>query len=107
MSKKTSKMIDNFLKLRNKLKNKRKKVLVEYKSLGTDSKKRKICGYAYIGENRIEIEKKSTAKEQLRFISHELIHLAFPDAKESEVLRAETIIACTLWNEGYRKVNLK
>lgn len=107
MSKKTSKMIDDFLKLRNKLKNKRGKVLVEYKSLGTDSKKRKICGFAYIGENRIEIEKKATAKEHLKFIVHECAHLGAPDLKESEILRLENVIASTLWNEGYRKVNLK
>lgn len=103
----TDSLIKEYKKSIKKLKTKKKRVKVEYKSLGTDSKKRKICGWAYIGDNRVEIEKNSTAKELLRFLVHELSHLSFPDATESEILRAERTIALTLWNEGYRKVNLK
>lgn len=101
----TNKLIKEFEKAQKRLR--KNKIIVEYKSLGYDSKKRKICGYAYINDNRVEIEKKAKAKETLKFLCHELTHLAFPLAKELEVLKAESIIANTLWNEGYRKVILK
>lgn len=91
----------------NKRRDKRNRVKVEYKSLGTDSKKRKICGWAYINDNRIEIEKKSNAKEIICYIVHECAHLAAPDLTEPEILRLERVIALTLWEEGYRKVILK
>lgn len=63
-------------------------------------------GLAWLGENKIEIHTDLPIKERLFVICHEVAHLAFPEAKESEILRFEKMIGQTLWDQGYRKVDL-
>lgn len=82
-------------------KGKPNKVKVKYRKLGRE----RAWGQAMIGENFIEVDPRLDERRMLRVITHELCHLAFPNASETQVLEAEKIVGQTLWDLGYRKQN--
>lgn len=79
-----------------------KKVEVVERGLGRE----KCDGLAWIDENKIEIDKNLVGKERLGVIIHELAHLAFPDKSEKAILAFETMAKNTLWDMGYRWVEI-
>ena len=82
-------------------KKKVKKIKVIYRKLARE----KVEGWAHLNKDKIEIDERLVGRKRLRVLVHELTHLAFESATESEVLNAERIIGNTLWQEGFRKVD--
>lgn len=78
------------------------KVEVIERGLGRE----KCDGLAWIGENLIEIDKNLVGKDRLGVILHEIGHLAFPNASETQILKFEKMARDTLWDLGYRHVEL-
>lgn len=70
-----------------------------------DLSREDVWGWAYHGLNLVELEKTMNGKQRLSILVHELAHLAFPKASESQIRKAEQIIGGTLWKENYRKVD--
>lgn len=60
-------------------------------------------GFAYLGENLIEIEGRLPPKRKLVAEVHELYHSIFNDDSEANARKAERI-AHFLWKLGYRKM---
>lgn len=83
---------------------KKKDIKVEAKKLGRRRYKGyQIIGWAEEGTNKIEIDSRLKKLQRLQTIIHEILHLAFPAASESEILKAEKMIGNTLWKQGYRR----
>lgn len=57
--------------------------------------------------NIIEIHYTLKGRTRMRKMIHELVHIVFPDANESQVKEAEKIIGNELWKQGYRWTDLK
>lgn len=70
-------------------------------------KRERVLGQVFFDDHLIEIEERLKPKAWLAVLVHEATHLAFPDASEAEVLKAERIIAGVLWQAGVRRVFLK
>ena len=86
--------------------NRRKKrdIRVEAKKLGRRRYKGyQIIGWAEEGANKIEIDSRLKKLQRLETIIHEILHLAFPNSSESQILKAEKMVGRTLWKQGYRK----
>jgi hypothetical protein len=62
-----------------------------------------VDGFAYIGENRVEIEPRLPPKAKLLTHVHELWHIVTGDDSEVGARRAEKI-GKVLWKLGYRQV---
>jgi hypothetical protein len=85
------------------MKNKRPKYIIPivYKKLGRS----KAWGLAYKDESRIEVDSTLRGKRRLLICIHELAHIAFPNASEKAITRAEKIIGYNLWIQNYRQVD--
>lgn len=97
---KTDKLIVKYKKAKDKLEYLR--ISYKYKNLGF-VRGGKVLGFAYIGENRIEIDKSLKGKEELEIFLHESTHLISPSALESKVDFIGKTLAEILWKAGYRK----
>ncbi len=53
----------------------------------------------------IEIDPRLPPKQWLLRLVHEAVHAAFPDASETEVLKAERVIGGILWRAGVRRTH--
>jgi hypothetical protein len=105
MAKKTKDDLDSVIKKYKKSKEKLEylKINYKYKNLGF-VKGGKVLGFAYIGEDRIELDKSLEGKELLEIFVHEAGHNIFPRKAESEIDFMGKTIADLLWRAGYRKV---
>ena len=74
-------------------------VKVREKKLGREG----ADGFAYLGQNRIEIDPRLPPKARLLTEVHELYHILFDDVSEPNARKAERI-GHFLWREGYRKM---
>lgn len=54
-------------------------------------------------DNLIEIEPRQTPRGYFFCLIHELIHAAFPDLSERQVIKKSNLIAKALWKANYRK----
>lgn len=79
------------------------KIKVVERGLGRE----KAYGQAWAGQNLIEIDKNIMGKLRFSTLLHELLHVIFPEATEREVLLAERKMTKVLWEQGYRRVELK
>ena len=66
----------------------------------------KALGICYVGDGLIEIDPRQTPLNYFKTIIHELLHEAFPNMSEKEVIRVTTLIARGLWKKNFRKVSL-
>lgn len=98
---KTDKLITKYKKSRDKLDH--LKISYKYKNLGFLNGG-KVLGFAYIGEDRIELDKSLKGKELLEIFIHETGHNLFPKKSEKEIDFMGKTIAEILWKAGYRKV---
>ena len=78
------------------------------KKLGRHRVKRKghfyyADGFAYLGENKIEIDPRISPKRKLKTHVHELWHIITGDDRETGAYRAERM-ANVLWKMGYRQL---
>ncbi|MGV0949138.1 MAG: hypothetical protein ACOYB3_00555 [Azonexus sp.] len=51
----------------------------------------------------MEVDPRLSPKDYLDTVVHEALHLLFPKAKETKILRAGTSVANLLWRLGYRR----
>jgi hypothetical protein len=52
----------------------------------------------------IEIDPRLSPQRELETLTHESLHLAFPDMSEKEVDRAGKVVSAVLWQENYRRI---
>lgn len=76
-----------------------KRFRVKYKKLD------EAYGYAIVGTDCIEIDKSINGKKHLEILTHEMIHLLWPDETEEEVERKSIMMTNTLWNQKYRRID--
>ena len=83
---------------------KRPKVKVIWRPLG----KERAWGQAETDPARpvIEIDPRLSPKRELETLTHETLHVAFPEMSEKEVDRAGKVISAVLWQENFRRVLL-
>lgn len=77
----------------------RKLILAERK-LGRE----RAVGQAFPDEGLIEIDPRLEPRQWLSTLVHEAIHIAYPNAEERSVARAERIITRILWRAGIRRI---
>lgn len=77
----------------------RKLILTERK-LGRE----RAAGQAFPEDGLIEIDPRLKPRQWLSTLVHEAVHIAFPDADERSVARAERIITRILWRAGIRRI---
>lgn len=98
----TKELIKEYKNSKRRLKNSIRKVKVEFKPLGYDAKQHKIMGWAFLDENRIELDNSLKGKELLIFAAHEICHLLFWDCPEYQIEKAGVTLGNTLWDLGFR-----
>ena len=83
---------------------KKPKVKVIWRPLG----KERAWGQAETDPARpvIEIDPRLSPKRELETLTHEALHVAFPEMSEKEVDRAGKVISAVLWQENYRRILL-
>jgi len=81
---------------------KAKKVKVIWRPLG----KERAWGQATTDPAHpvIEIDPRLSPRRELETLTHESLHLAFPEMSEKEVDRAGKVISTVLWQENYRRI---
>jgi hypothetical protein len=52
----------------------------------------------------IEIDPRLSPQRELETLTHESLHLAFPEMSEKEVDRAGKVVSAVLWQENYRRI---
>lgn len=77
----------------------RKLILTERK-LGRE----RAVGQAFPEDGLIEIDPRLEPRQWLSTLVHEAVHIAFPDADERSVARAERIVTRILWRAGIRRI---
>lgn len=80
---------------------KTKHVKVVSKKLGRE----KADGQAFQSKNLIEIDPRLKSKEYFATLLHELLHLAYPNLSEDEVLIGEKMMIDCLWEQNFRQVD--
>lgn len=78
----------------------RKLILTERK-LGRE----RAAGQAFPEEGLIEIDPRLKPRPWLSTLIHEAVHVAFPDADERSVIRAERVITRIIWRAGIRRIH--
>lgn len=78
----------------------RKLVLTERK-LGRE----RAAGQAFPEDGLIEIDPRLKPRQWLSTLVHEAVHMAFPEAEERSVARAERVITRILWRAGIRRIH--
>ena len=66
-----------------------------------------VDGYADTDTKEIFIDSRLKNKRAIIVLCHEVGHQVFPEMSEKEIERLGRIMGTTLWDEDYRKVNLK
>lgn len=65
----------------------------------------KAWGIAHSDDNTIELDIRLKGKKHLEILTHEALHLLFPEMEEEEVIQKSIILTNVLWKEGYRRVD--
>lgn len=80
------------------------KIKVIWRKLG----KERAWGQAETDPARpvVEIDPRLSPKRELETLTHEVLHVAFPEMSEKEVDRAGKVISKVLWEQNYRRVLL-
>lgn len=80
------------------------KVKVIWRKLG----KERAWGQAETDPVRpvVEIDPRLSPKREIETLTHEVLHVAFPQMSEKEVDRAGKVISKVLWEQNYRRVLL-
>ena len=83
---------------------KKPKVKVIWRPLG----KERAWGTAETDPARpvIEIDPRLSPRRELETLTHEAIHICWPEMGEKEVDRAGKVISAVLWQENFRRVLL-
>ena len=76
-----------------------KSVKITEKKLG-----KRVLGWAYYDEPRIEIDSRLRHKLQQEVLLHELLHIALPQLDEETVTQTAEWMAMHTWRFGLRRV---
>lgn len=78
-----------------------KKLILSERKLGRE----RAAGQAFPEDGLIEIDPRLKPRQWLSTLVHEAVHMAFPDADERSVARAERVIIRILWRAGIRRIH--
>lgn len=78
-----------------------KKLILTERKLGRE----RAAGQAFPEDGLIEIDPRLDARQWLSTLIHEAVHMAFPEAEEKAVARAERVITRILWRAGIRRIH--
>jgi hypothetical protein len=78
-----------------------KKLILKERKLGRE----RAAGQAFPDDGLIEIDPRLTPRQWVSTLVHEAVHMAFPQAPEQSVVRAERIITGILWRAGIRRIH--
>ena len=81
------------------LSNRKPKIRIKYRKLG----KEKAWGIAH-SDGLIEIDPSVKSKKHLEIVIHEVLHILFPEASESEIENKSITLTKILWSEHYRRI---
>lgn len=65
---------------------------------------KRVWGYAYINQDKIELFNGLKGKKHLEILIHEKLHLMFPDLEEKAIVRHSRDLCSLLWSEDYRRI---
>lgn len=64
-----------------------------------------VWGTAKYSRNPIiEIDKTLKGLPHLTILTHEALHLCYPEMGEAEIRRSAKVLASVLWGQGYRRI---
>lgn len=78
-----------------------KKLVLTERKLGRE----RAAGQAFPEDGLIEIDPRLKPRQWLSTLVHEAVHMAFPEAEERSVARAERVITRILWRAGIRRIH--
>jgi hypothetical protein len=78
-----------------------KKLILKERKLGRE----RASGQAYPDDGLIEIDPRLMPRQWLSTLIHEAVHMAFPEAPEPSVAKAERVITQILWRAGIRRIH--
>ncbi len=67
----------------------------------------RAVGQAHTDEKLIEIDPRQKPYDWGDTLTHEAMHVAYPDMSEDEIARGSRIVWRTLWRAGVRRVHVK
>lgn len=70
-----------------------------------ERKLRKYLGYAYIGEDKVELDPTQKPRQYLDTLIHEILHLMYPEDSETKISRNAATITHHIWKKGYRRLD--
>lgn len=76
-------------------------IKVKYSKLGRN----KAWGFAHSLDNTIEIDIRAKGKKHCEVLTHEALHLLFPNLEEDEIEEKSIILTNLFWKEGYRRID--
>lgn len=76
---------------------------VENKKLG----RHKAWGLADAGNKTVELDSSLKGYRRLLYLIHEHLHVIHPDYSETKVRRLSSKYARVVWQDGFRRVELK
>jgi len=79
------------------------KIKVSHRKLG----KEKAWGLADSGLQSIELDIKLKGRRHLLYLIHETLHIIHPEWSESKVVKVSRIMCQLLWEQNFRKVDVK
>lgn len=78
-----------------------KKLVLTERKLGRE----RAAGQAFPEDGLIEIDPRLKPRQWFSTLVHEAVHMAFPEAEERSVARAERVITRILWRAGIRRIH--
>lgn len=66
--------------------------------------KHQAYGLFWTATKKIEIDPRLRNKDYLYVLTHELTHMALPEATEEAVVRISELISRGIWQQGYRRL---
>ena len=78
-----------------------KKMILKERKLGRE----RAAGQAFTEEGLIEIDPRLKPRQWLSTLIHEAVHMAFPEASEDRVAKAERLITRILWRANLRRIH--
>ena len=76
-------------------------ITLKYTKLGRS----KAWGFAHQDLNLIEIDTRLKGRKHLEILTHETLHLLFPELDEDKIVEKSIILTKILWDENYRRVD--
>jgi len=80
----------------------RKNTKVVYRKLGKEN----AFGVAHIGNNKIEVDERIKTYHHLLILTHEKLHLIFPEFSETKIKKIASQLAKFYWQNNFRWVDI-